>query len=69
MAILFQPCNIPIHPVLQELPASRTNVAILIKESIFGMNIRFRLAECRHIEAGEDIAEMLLSQRGAHYPN
>lgn len=53
-----------IHPVLQEPSATRPNVAVGVKQPFFGMNEGFRLAERRHIQVREGIAQMLLRQGG-----
>ena len=63
--VSFDPSHIGVHPVLQEVLAAGTNLAVCVKQSLLGMNECFRLAERRHIQVSEDIAQMLLRHGGA----
>ena len=63
--MFFNPGNISIHPILQELFAIRTSLASLIKQTFLGMNERFRLAKYfgsfRHLkaEAGKNLRYLI----------
>ena len=61
-SVLFHPCDILVHSVLQELFAVSTEVAGLVKQPILYMNECFGLAKRRYVQICKNIAQMLLCQ-------
>ena len=60
------PGNIKIHPGSQEFSGIYpADIAGLIKKIVLYLNECFRLAKCRHVQVGENVAQMLLCQRRA----
>ena len=55
-SVLFYPCNIMVHPVLQEIFAAGSDVAGVIKQPVFYLDEYFGLAESRYIQKRENVA-------------
>ena len=58
--VLFHPCYILVHPVLQELFAVCTDVAGLVKQPILYMDECFGLTKSQYAQKRENVAQMLL---------
>ncbi len=58
-----------VHPALQELGAGFSNAAVGVEEAVFCLHEGLRLAERGHVEVGQDVAQVLLRERGADRAN
>lgn len=67
--MFFDPGDVLIHPILQELAAALADVARIVKQSVLGLDKRFRLAQCRHVQISQDITQVLLRQSGTDGPD
>src|SRR3546814_7785539 len=61
----LHPVDIAVHPSLQEAPAVRPNASVGVEQAVLRLDEGFRLAERRHIEIGQDAAQLLLCDGGA----
>ena len=59
-SVPFHPRDVPVHPALQEFPAARTDVAVIVKQAILYLDECFGLAKRRHVQSREHVAQMLL---------
>ena len=64
--VLFDPGHVFVHPGLQKLLAARANVASIVEQTFLGLDKRLGLAECGHIQVGQDVAQVLLGQGRAN---
>src|SRR5690606_35176882 len=60
VSVFLHPGYIPVHPVLQKTLARCADISAFIEQTFPDLNERFRLPQCRHIQVGENIAQMLL---------
>ena len=58
--MFFHPGNILIHPVLQEFFAACADVTRHVKQPFVNLDKYFGLAQCRHVQRRENVAQMLL---------
>src|SRR5665811_2448496 len=59
-SVLYYPCDILIHPVLQEFLAACTDVAGPVKQPLLYINECFGLSQRRYVQIRENVAQMLL---------
>jgi hypothetical protein len=59
----FHPSDILVNPALEKSPAAWSDVPGLVEQPVLCVNERFGCAKRRHVQVGEDIAQMLLCYR------
>ena len=64
--MLAYKCSVLVGPALQKLFAGLSYIAGTVKQALFGMNKGLGMARRRHIQIGQDVAQMLLRQRRAN---